>query len=156
MLQITSFFSQFPFCLLHMPYFSAFTPDTNSPGFVFLCSHFSTISISQPVFKVKLLAFFFFFLSVLFSRTLCSFFLFSSHSLFRCTTPPKSILLFLPNLDWSFLLSQPFLCSPTSFYIISSQFLLSLVISFLCLLGMRDKLFTFRSRKQAASLLKSP
>lgn len=74
MLGITSFFFQFPFCLLHLPYFSAFTPDTNSPGFVFLCSHFSAISISQPVFKVKIPAFFFF--CLFFSRSYCSFFVF--------------------------------------------------------------------------------
>lgn len=157
MLWITSsFFFQFPFCLLHLPYFSAFTPDTNPPGFVFLCSHFSAISISQPVFKVKLPAFFFFLF--IFSRSLCSFFLFSSHSVFCSTTPPKSVLLFLLNLDWSWTFHSPSLfCSfPTSFCIISSQFLPSLVISFLCLLGMQDKLFTFRRRKQAASRLKSP
>lgn len=68
MLWITSRF--FPFCLLHLPYFSAFTPDTYSPGFVFLSSHISAGSISQYVFKVKLPAFFFFF-SVCFFLGLC-------------------------------------------------------------------------------------
>lgn len=112
MLWITSHF--FPFCLLHLPYFSAFTPDTYSPGFVFLSSHISAGSISQYVFKVKLPAFFFFFFCLFFSRSLCSFFLFSSHSLFRSTTPPKSILPFLPNPDWSLTFYSPglFCASP--------------------------------------------
>lgn len=81
-LQITSlFFFQFLFCLLKMPYFSTFTPDTYSPGFVFLCSHFSAISISQPVSKVKLPSCWFF--SVyFFPRSLCSsFFVFLPFSL---------------------------------------------------------------------------
>lgn len=71
---ISFFFFQFPFCLLHLPYFSSFTPDTYSLGFVFLCSHISAISISQPVFKVKIPAFFFF--CLFFSRSYCYFFVF--------------------------------------------------------------------------------
>lgn len=105
-----SFSFQFPFCLLHLPYFSAFTPDTLPAGFVLLCSHFFrnfSFSISfwsQPSCLLFPLS----------SRFFCSFFLFASHSLFLNTTPPMSILLFLPDHDWGWTFHSPslFCASP--------------------------------------------